>query len=36
MLVYRQALAVVIPSRIEGFGLPAIEVMAAGGLCFGG
>ena len=31
-LVYRQALAVVIPSRIEGFGLPAIEVMAAGGL----
>ena len=32
-LAYRQALAVVIPSRIEGFGLPAIEVMAAGGLC---
>ena len=32
-LVYRQALAVVIPSRIEGFGLPAIEVMASGGLC---
>ena len=31
-LVYRNALAVVIPSRIEGFGLPAIEVMAAGGL----
>lgn len=31
-LVYRQALAVVIPSRIEGFGLPAIEVMAAAGL----
>lgn len=31
-LAYRQALAVVIPSRIEGFGLPAIEVMAAGGL----
>ena len=31
-LVYRQALAVVIPSRIEGFGLPAIEVMASGGL----
>ena len=31
-LVYRQALAVVIPSRIEGFGLPAIEAMAAGGL----
>tara|TARA_B100000674_G_scaffold261533_1_gene215734 strand:- start:365 stop:1513 length:1149 start_codon:yes stop_codon:yes gene_type:complete len=33
-LVYRQALAVVIPSRIEGFGLPAIEVMASGGLSF--
>ena len=32
-LAYRHALAVVIPSRIEGFGLPAIEVMAAGGLC---
>ena len=32
-LVYSQALAVVIPSRIEGFGLPAIEVMASGGLC---
>ena len=31
-LVYRKALAVVIPSRIEGFGLPAIEVIAAGGL----
>ena len=31
-LVYHQALAVVIPSRIEGFGLPAIEVMASGGL----
>ena len=31
-LVYRHALAVLIPSRIEGFGLPAIEVMAAGGL----
>ena len=31
-LIYRQALAVVIPSRIEGFGLPAIEVMASGGL----
>ena len=29
--VYRHALAVVIPSRIEGFGLPVIEVMAAGG-----
>ena len=31
-MVYRHALAVVIPSRIEGFGLPAIEVMASGGL----
>ena len=31
-VMYRQALAVVIPSRIEGFGLPVIEVMAAGGL----
>ena len=31
-LAYRQAVAVVIPSRIEGFGLPAIEVMASGGL----
>ena len=31
-LAYRHALAVVIPSRIEGFGLPAIEVMASGGL----
>lgn len=31
-LAYRYALAVVIPSRIEGFGLPAIEVMAAGGV----
>ena len=30
-LLYRHALAVVVPSRIEGFGLPAIEVMAAGG-----
>ena len=28
---YRHALAVVIPSRIEGFGLPAIEAMASGG-----
>ena len=32
-LAYRQALAVVIPSKIEGFGLPVIEVMASGGLC---
>ena len=31
-LVYRYAVAVLIPSRIEGFGLPAIEVMSAGGL----
>ncbi|MBM5820632.1 MAG: glycosyltransferase family 4 protein [Cyanobacteria bacterium K_DeepCast_150m_m2_101] len=30
-LVYRQALAVVMPSRIEGFGLPALEALAAGG-----
>ena len=30
-LLYRHALAVLIPSRIEGFGLPVIEVMAAGG-----
>ena len=30
--VYRHALAVLIPSRIEGFGLPAIEVMASGGI----
>ena len=25
-------MAVVIPSRIEGFGLPAIEVIASGGV----
>ena len=31
-VVYQKALAVVIPSWIEGFGLPVIEVMAAGGL----
>ena len=31
-VVYVRALAVVIPSRIEGFGLPAIEAMAAGGM----
>ena len=31
-LAYHKALAVVIPSRVEGFGLPAIEVMASGGL----
>ena len=28
--LYRQASAVVIPSRYEGFGLPAVEAMAAG------
>lgn len=31
-LAYHHACAVVIPSRIEGFGLPAVEAMAAGGL----
>lgn len=30
-LAYRHALAVVVPSRVEGFGLPAIEALAAGG-----
>ena len=30
-LIYRHALAVVMPSRIEGFGLPALEALAAGG-----
>jgi hypothetical protein len=30
-LAYRHALAVVIPSRVEGFGLPAVEALAAGG-----
>ena len=31
-LVYRHALAVLVPSRIEGFGLPTVEVMASGGV----
>ncbi|QNI83988.1 hypothetical protein SynPROS71_00149 [Synechococcus sp. PROS-7-1] len=31
-LAYRQALAVVVPSRVEGFGLPALEAAAAGGV----
>ena len=30
-LIYRHTLAVVMPSRIEGFGLPALEALAAGG-----
>ena len=32
VLAYQHALAVVIPSRIEGFGLPVIEVLASGGI----
>ena len=31
-LAYRHALAVVVPSRVEGFGLPAIDPLASGGL----
>lgn len=31
-LAYRQAMAVVVPSHVEGFGLPALEAAAAGGL----
>lgn len=31
-LVYRHALAVVLPSHAEGFGLPAIEAMSAGAI----
>ena len=30
-VAYQHALAVVVPSRIEGFGLPAIEAIACGG-----
>ena len=30
-LLYRHALAVVVPSRIEGFGLPVLEALAAEG-----
>ena len=30
-LAYQEAVAVVIPSRIEGFGLPVLEVLASGG-----
>lgn len=28
--LYREAIAVVVPSRVEGFGLPALEAMAVG------
>ena len=34
LLAYRYATAVIIPSIIEGFGLPVVEVIAAGGLPF--
>ena len=30
-LLYRHALAVVVPSRVEGFGLPVLEALAASG-----
>ena len=30
-LLYRHALAVVVPSRVEGFGLPVLEALAAEG-----
>ena len=33
-LAYRHALAVVIPSHAEGFGLPAVEALAAGATVF--
>jgi glycosyltransferase involved in cell wall biosynthesis len=32
VLAYHHALAVVLPSRIEGFGLPALEALAAGSM----
>ena len=33
-MAYRHALAVVIPSHAEGFGLPAVEALAAGATVF--